>query len=141
MSRHEALKELKNVLVTRRDTLRSALQGDLSALRALSQASGDLADFALDSGCEEISSRMVEVECAELSHIDDAIARILGGHYGNCEGCHKPIPLARLEALPQARLCIKCQIKLEKSGFRDWSELTDAAYDAAEPEGAMGPAK
>ncbi len=141
MSRHEALKELKNVLVTRRDALRSALKGDLSALRALSQASGDLADFALDSGCEEISSRMVEVECDELAHIDEAIARIIVGHYGDCEGCSKPIPLARLEALPQARLCIKCQIKLEKSGFRDWTELTDAAYDAVESEGAVGAAK
>ena len=45
MSRHEALKELKNVLVTRRDALRSALKGDLSALRALSRASGGLGRF------------------------------------------------------------------------------------------------
>lgn len=132
MSRNEALKELQNVLVTRRDALRAALKGDLSSLRALTGASGELADFALDSVCEETTNLMAEVESMELMHIDEAIARINSGEFGACQGCQRPIPLARLEALPYAQLCIKCQIKLEKSGFRDWSELTDAAYDAIE---------
>ncbi len=132
MSRSEALKELQNVLVTRRDALRTALKGDLSSLRELTGASGELADFALDSACEETTNRMVEVESMELAYIDEALARINSGEYGACQGCDKPIPLARLEALPQARLCIKCQIKLEKSGFRDWSEMAEAAYDSVD---------
>ena len=132
MDRKEALRGLQKVLVNRRDALRAALKGDLSALRELNLPSGELADFALDSGCEEITNRMAEVESMELMHIDQALARINAGDYGACQGCDNPIPLPRLKALPHARLCIQCQIKLEKSGFRDWSELVESAYDSIE---------
>lgn len=133
MSRTDALNELRAVLMSRREALRSALKGDLTALRELNLASGDLADFALDAGCDEVNSQIAEVETRELLQIDDAIAKFNGGNYGCCEGCQKQIPLARLEALPYATLCIKCQTILEKSGYRDWSELSDAAYDSVEP--------
>lgn len=130
MSRKEALLKLKQVLVYRREAIRAALKGDLTALSQLNLASGDLADIALDSAHEEVTSQMAEVESRELAKIEDAIARMSGGNYGACEGCDKPIPLARLQALPYATLCIKCQVILEESGFRDWSELSDQAYDA-----------
>jgi DnaK suppressor protein len=132
MNRSDALNELRAVLISRRDALRAALKGDLIALSELNLASGDLADFALDAGCDEVNSQIAEVETRELLQIDDAIAKFNGGSYGSCEGCQKPIPLARLEALPYATLCIKCQMILEKSGFRDWSELADATYDSIE---------
>jgi DnaK suppressor protein len=31
-----------------------------------------------------------------------------------CDDCGKPIPPERLEAKPQATLCIECQSKVEK---------------------------
>jgi RNA polymerase-binding transcription factor DksA len=43
-----------------------------------------------------------------LSDIDDALAKIDAGTYGTCEQCGQPIGDARLEAMPAARLCIKC---------------------------------
>lgn len=130
MSRKDALLKLKQVLVSRRSAIRAALQGDLTALHELTLAQGELADVALDSAHEEVTSQMAEVESRELMKIDEAIARIGDGNYGACEGCSKPIPLARLQALPYAPLCIRCQVKLEESGFRDWSELSDEAYDS-----------
>ncbi len=130
MSRKDALLKLKTVLVHRRNAIRAALQGDLTALHQLTLATGDLADVALDSAHEEVTSQMAEVESRELAKIDDAISRISDGNYGGCEGCGKPIPLARLQALPYATLCIKCQVKLEESGFNDWSELSAHAYDS-----------
>lgn len=130
MSRKEALQQLRSILVHRRDALRSALKGDLSALRELAMATGDLADVALDSAHEEVTSQMAEVEARELGKIDEAIERSKLGSFGDCEGCAKPIPLARLHALPYATLCIKCQISLEESGFKDWSELSGEAYDS-----------
>ena len=132
MSRNDALNELKTVLISRRDALRAALKGDLEALRELKLTSSDLADCALDAGCDEVNNQIAEVETRELLQIDEAIAKFNGGSYGDCEGCQKPIPLARLEALPYATLCIKCQLILEKSGYRDWSELADATYDSSE---------
>ncbi|MDG2470821.1 MAG: TraR/DksA family transcriptional regulator [Pirellulaceae bacterium] len=112
MTRKESIKELGNILFKRRDALKSALAGDLSQLREL-QASGDIVDLALDTSSDEISSQLAEVESRELKNIEAAMEKIKKGDYGLCEGCKKAIPLARLQALPYAYLCIKCQIESE----------------------------
>jgi DnaK suppressor protein len=130
MSRKDAVLKLKQVLLNRRDALRSALAGDLSALTELSLAQGELADVALDSAHEEVTSQMAEVESRELGEIEEALHRLSQGTYGNCEECEKPIPLARLEALPYASHCIKCQMQVEKQGSRDWSRTSGGAYDS-----------
>ncbi len=131
MSRKEALIKLRQVLVHRRDALRRALEGDLSALTELTSGSGDLADLALDSAHEEVTSQMAEVESRELIQIEDALQRINEGGYGDCAECEKPIPLARLQALPYATMCIGCQVELEKSGHRGWARHTNDAFDSA----------
>src|SRR5919204_2293362 len=46
-----------------------------------------------------------------LQDIDDALAKIEQGTYGQCEACGGPIAEARLEAMPAARLCITCASK------------------------------
>ncbi|HET7719268.1 MAG TPA: TraR/DksA C4-type zinc finger protein [Acidimicrobiales bacterium] len=46
---------------------------------------------------------------AHVVEIDAALARVDGGTYGLCEACGKPIPLARLEVLPEATLCVSCK--------------------------------
>jgi RNA polymerase-binding transcription factor DksA len=43
-----------------------------------------------------------------LAEVDAALARVASGSYGVCEGCGVAIGAARLEALPAARLCIRC---------------------------------
>ncbi len=44
-----------------------------------------------------------------VEEIDRALAKIVLGTYGICEGCGKPIPRDRLKALPQASLCVACK--------------------------------
>jgi len=129
MARKDALKSLKDVLITRRDALKRALAGDLSALKDLAeQTKGDVVDVALDSAQDEISSQLAEVESRELGSIDQALDRMKDGTYGKCEGCNSNIPLARLQALPYATCCIECQRKLEEYGHDgrspiDWSVI------------------
>ncbi len=43
-----------------------------------------------------------------LVKVEHALARIERGEYGICEACAKPIPVARLEALPYVTLCVDC---------------------------------
>jgi RNA polymerase-binding transcription factor DksA len=43
-----------------------------------------------------------------LQDIDDALSKLEAGTYGQCENCGQPIAEPRLEAMPMARLCIKC---------------------------------
>jgi RNA polymerase-binding transcription factor DksA len=49
-----------------------------------------------------------------LHEIDQALRRIDLGTYGVCEMSGKPIPRARLEAIPSARFTVECQSQLEK---------------------------
>ncbi|MBN1589677.1 MAG: TraR/DksA family transcriptional regulator [Pirellulales bacterium] len=131
MSRKEAILNLREVLIKRRDALRRVLAGDLSSLKELrDQSSGDVVDAALDSVHDEISSQLAEVESQELARTETALERMREGHYGVCENCGTNIPMARLQALPYAVYCIKCQRDAEREGSTtnadaDWSRLLD----------------
>lgn len=133
MSRKDAILNMRQILIKRRDALRKALAGDLSLLRELrAQASGDVVDAALDSAQDEISSQLAEVESRELARIEYALERMRNGQFGVCEGCGANIPMARLNALPYATYCIKCQREAERqgassSGDVDWSRLLDSS--------------
>jgi DnaK suppressor protein len=131
MSRKDAILQMRQVLLKRREALRKALTGDLSLLRDLgTQGTGDVIDAALDSVQNEISSQLAEVESRELKRIEYALERMRTGQFGICESCGHNIPLARLHALPYATYCVKCQREMEQqgagaSGGVDWSRLLD----------------
>ncbi len=138
MARKDALFNMRQILVMRRDALRQALAGDLSLLKELrAQTAGDVVDAALDSAQDEISSQLAEVESRELARIENALERMRTGNYGVCEGCNIKIPLARLNALPYATYCIECQREAERSGGSlggdsDWGRLNDSGSGESE---------
>jgi DnaK suppressor protein len=124
MARKDSLLNLHAILVRRRDALRNALVGDLTLLRELrSESPGDVIDAAYDSAQDEISSQLAEVESRELAHIENALERMKAGTYGTCEVCNCKIPLARLNALPYATMCIDCQRELERSGGGSYRDM------------------
>jgi len=129
MPRKEAVVKLRKILVRRRDALSRALEGDLSLLRELHAAtSGDVLDAACDTAQDEINSQLVDVESRELTAIDNAIQRMDDGSYGDCDGCGKPIPLQRLQAVPYVNDCIACRRKAEEtsgSGPVSWNRVFD----------------
>ena len=49
-----------------------------------------------------------------LKQVESALAGFEDGTYGLCRDCGRPIDLARLEALPYAQFCLKCQSKQER---------------------------
>ena len=119
-SRQTALRNLKEVLLKRRDALRQALAGDLSSLKEMrGQPGGDTLDVALDAAHDEINSQLAELESRELARIEKALERMRNGTYGICEVTGKPIPLARLQALPYATTRVDAQRELERLGQAD----------------------
>ena len=46
-----------------------------------------------------------------LDEVEHALSKQGEGTFGLCESCGKPIPPARLEAMPTARFCIDCASK------------------------------
>ncbi|MBN1679120.1 MAG: TraR/DksA C4-type zinc finger protein [Anaerolineae bacterium] len=45
---------------------------------------------------------------ARLRQIEETIAHYENGTYGICESCEREIDIARLEAIPYTRLCMRC---------------------------------
>jgi DnaK suppressor protein len=46
-----------------------------------------------------------------LGEVERALQKIDDGSYGICDACQSPIDPARMEALPQAILCMNCRQK------------------------------
>jgi len=139
MARRDALLRLHNSLLARRSALRSKLAGELANMREMkaSDKTGDSADVAFESGSDEMSSQLAELDARELYQIERALQRLRQGTYGICEGegCGKKIPVIRLNALPYTTLCIDCQRKLEHLGWNDRGGAGDweRVFDAEKP--------
>ncbi|MDA7950384.1 MAG: TraR/DksA C4-type zinc finger protein [Pirellulaceae bacterium] len=133
MGRKEAIAKMQGVLRKRREKILKVLSEDLNALTH-SDRGGDFADNAHGISTEAISSKLAEAESQELIQIDNALEQIRTGRYGSCEGCNANIPMTRLQALPYAIFCIKCQGIVEQAGANvgnrsDWSHLFDLPLD------------
>ena len=51
----------------------------------------------------------------EIATVEHALEKIEKGTYGLCDNCGKKIAPERLEALPQASLCLNCKALLTKN--------------------------
>ena len=51
----------------------------------------------------------------DLAEVEHALDKFEKGTYGLCESCGQFIDPARLEALPQASLCLSCKAHEEKA--------------------------
>lgn len=125
MSRQEEIRNLYQVLIRRGDALRKALGSDLTSLREPCVKS--------DDDVTDSISQLAEIEARELSRVERALARMKEGLYGTCETCGETISMVRLNALPYANLCIRCQLKFERQVATaekvDWSKVTDSSDD------------
>ena len=68
----------------------------------------------IDAYDRDFALSLLSQEQDALYEIDQALKRIELGTYGVCEMSGKPIPHARLEAIPFARFTVECQSQLEK---------------------------
>ncbi len=120
MARNDALIRLHQSLTARRSELYKRLGIELRQLGKSGGygQSGDSADAAFDSGSNELSSKLAELEARELRQIERALVKMKHGTYGTCELCQTKIPVSRLDALPYSTLCVGCQREVETS--RDW---------------------
>ena len=91
------------------DTLRARAEGSEASAFGMHQA-----DAGSDAYDRDFALSLLSKEQDALYEIDEALKRIDGGTYGTCEMSGKPIPQARLEALPFARFTIECQAEYER---------------------------
>ncbi|HXM27564.1 MAG TPA: TraR/DksA C4-type zinc finger protein [Chthoniobacterales bacterium] len=92
-----------------RDTLRARAEGSEASAFGMHQA-----DAGSDAYDRDFALSLLSQEQDALYEIEEALKRIDGGTYGICEMSGKPIPHARLEAIPFARYTVECQTLIEK---------------------------
>ena len=112
-------------MVTNYDILRSRLQTEqerlvreLEQLKASVRPAGERREGSPFGKREEEATEAAELETRlelekrirdQLAAVEHALAKFEEGSYGLCDSCGKPIDPARLEALPQASLCLDCK--------------------------------
>ncbi len=81
----------------------------------LSGYSQHLADAGTDTADRDFALSLISNEQEALKEIADAIERMKKGTYGTCEITGKPIPAARLNAVPFTRYSLEGQKELERN--------------------------
>jgi RNA polymerase-binding transcription factor len=81
----------------------------------LVQGTGDPEDLSTPALLAALNLSEIDRDIEELRAVQHAIARLKRGEYGICRSCGEQIDPARLEALPQAALCVDCKASAERA--------------------------
>jgi DnaK suppressor protein len=106
--------ELRQVLDKRRRELVATLHDKIKGVRTdhgtnLERSGLDEVEASDVDAQGEIELALIQMRAETLGRIDEAIARLDAGLYGNCESCREEISASRLRALPFAVRCRDCQ--------------------------------
>ena len=85
-----------------------------------------MADLGTDNYERELTLGLMESQRKLVVEIDEALNRIENGTYGICEGSGKPIPKARLAAIPWTRYCVEYAQLLEKGSVRKENSFVES---------------
>jgi DnaK suppressor protein len=112
----EQLPLLKAMLEQRLRALESmeaapAVEGELP----VSEVESSPLDRATVRLLNDLSREAAGHHAAEIQVLRHALAKFEDGSYGLCEGCGQAIGASRLLARPEARLCIACQTRSERT--------------------------
>ena len=117
--------ELKQMLDGRRLEIEAEVQGRMRGVRAEGAWGGKLTEVldAVESSeadiQEDIEFALIQMKSETLSKINDALARLDHGDYGNCFECGEEIAEKRLRALPFAVRCKNCEEAKEVAEQRE----------------------
>jgi DnaK suppressor protein len=116
------LKSYRDRLLARREGLfRQVTEAEMSSRERDLEATQDPADMAANAYTKELLISMSANDRGLLALIDEALHRIETGGFGECVNCGEPVPEKRLEAVPWARYCLKCQ-DLQERGLLNEDE-------------------
>jgi DnaK suppressor protein len=114
-SRKKFLADQRTALLEMKDKLLAEIESEAKAEREANKDEGmDTYDLASEERDREINFILSDRERAKSQQIEDALARIAEGNYGDCESCGLEIAEERLRALPFTRLCRDCQQDQER---------------------------
>ena len=77
------------------------------------------------AGERELAIRNLDREASLLRNVRAALFRINDGSYGVCMHCEEEIKPKRLEAVPWAAFCIRCQEAADRNEFAATESIDD----------------
>jgi DnaK suppressor protein len=126
----EAVANNINLLRSRLENDRKHLIDELEQLKASVRPTEERREGSPFGKREEEATESLELERRlaiekqmkdQLADVEHALQKFEEGTYGLCEECGQPIDPARLEALPQAKLCLSCKSGQGKNAKRRFS--------------------
>ena len=117
--------ELKQMLDDRQRQIHAEVQGKMRNVREEGTWGGKLNEVldAVESAeadiQEDLEFALVQMKSETLNKINDALARLETGTYGNCFDCGEEIAEKRLRALPFAVRCKDCEEARENAQQRE----------------------
>ena len=114
-----------NILRSRLEVERKRLIEELEQLKASASSKDERREGSPFGKREEEATETLELEKRlvmekrvneQLADVEHALHKFEEGTYGLCDNCGQPIDPARLEALPQASLCMTCKAQQAKNG-------------------------
>lgn len=116
------IQALRSALETERDRLTAEIEAyERDGLESISDVSGEnnYRDHIADQGSATFARELdmtLEVQAREsLAQVERALGRMDEGTYGVCARCGATIPVERLEAMPEAELCLSCKEREESA--------------------------
>lgn len=136
---HTILLDLREQLVRQRNGLAE------ESAQEMASYSLHMADSGTDAYDRDFALSLLSSDQDAIYEIDEALRRIERNTYGICELTGKPIPKARLEAIPWTRFTVEAQAQLERDGALrqrrlgtlgtiDNTGVTEAEAEEDEPE-------
>ena len=113
-----------NILRSRLESERKRLAEELEQLRANVRPADERREGSPFGKREEEAAETLELEKRltlekrirdQLAEVEHTLRKFEEGTYGLCDSCGQPIDPARLEALPQANLCLSCKARQAKN--------------------------
>ncbi len=113
-----------NILRSRLENERKRLIEELEQIKASVRPAEERREGSPFGKREEEATESFELEKRlalekrireSLDEVEHTLHKFEEGSYGLCDSCGQPIDLARLEALPQANLCLSCKARQAKN--------------------------
>jgi len=118
------MKTNHSILRARLEAERKRLMEELEQLQASANPTDERREGSPFGKREEEATEALELEKRlilerrikeQLLGVEHALHKYEEGTYGFCDSCGQPIDPARLEAIPEASLCIKCKTQQAKN--------------------------
>jgi DnaK suppressor protein len=110
---HERYEVLRRMLEDRRSEIQEKLRSLLDTLPQDADVVRDIEEQSVTDFVQAVDFALMQLKSQTLAKIDEALRRLEQGTYGVCADCGRPIPEARLTALPFANRCRDCQEREE----------------------------